>query len=287
MPSSMTGFGQADANGFHVEIKSVNHRYRDIRIKVPRDIGLVETSVRDMIQRAVHRGKVDVIVTHLSGAQAGEKPWVNWDLARAAHKDLCAMAEEFGGEVTFRDVLLVPGVLEQTPDNPDDMAPLVIEALSLALENFNDARSREGAHLAEDILERVASLDAMTRTMKDLASNAAHVYKERLYANLNALLATRNTILDEARLEQEVALLADRSDVTEELVRLGGHIRLLEETIAHGSGPIGRQADFILQEINREINTIGSKSQLAELSRLVIDAKTELEKIREQIQNIE
>jgi uncharacterized protein (TIGR00255 family) len=123
--------------------------------------------------------------------------------------------------------------------------------------------------------------------MKDLASDITNVYRDRLHANLTALLSDKTSMIDAVRLEQEVALLADKCDITEELVRLNSHIRVLEETIVNQTGPIGRQTDFILQEINREINTIGSKSQINALSRIVIDAKTEMEKIREQIQNIE
>jgi uncharacterized protein (TIGR00255 family) len=127
----------------------------------------------------------------------------------------------------------------------------------------------------------------MKDTMKALATDMTKVYKERLHANLNALLSDKSSMIDEVRLEQEVALLADRSDITEELVRLESHIRSLEDSMNLHTGPIGRHTDFILQEVSREVNTIGSKSQVPTISRLVIDAKTEIEKIREQIQNIE
>ncbi len=287
MPSSMTGFGQADAHGYHVEIKSVNHRYKDIRVKMPRDLAAFEMSVRDMVSEAVHRGKVDVTVSRTPSMEAHEKMAVNWDLAKAYYDDLCIMARDFGGEVSFRDILLVPGVLSEGPAQRDDQQPLVREAVHEALVSFSRARENEGRNLARDIVDRAAALTRMTGAMKDLARHMTSVYKDRLHASLSALLAEKTSMIDEVRLEQEVALLADKSDITEELVRLESHLRMLEETINGRGAPIGRQADFILQEINREINTIGSKSQVSALSRLVIDAKTELEKIREQVQNIE
>lgn len=287
MPSSMTGFGQADAHGYHVEIKSVNHRYKDIRVKVPRDLAALEMPVRDMVSEVVHRGKVEVSVNRTTPFQAQERMTVNWDLARSSYEELCVMARNYGGEVSFRDVLLVPGVMSEGTAQREDQLPLVQEAVRGALDSFTRARESEGRNLVRDITARVASLTGMTRAMKELASEITTVYKERLHASLSALLSDKTPMIDEVRLEQEVALLADKSDITEELVRLESHIRLLEETVTGRGGPIGRQTDFILQEINREVNTIGSKSQMGALSRLVIDAKTELEKIREQIQNIE
>ena len=287
MPSSMTGFGQADVQGYHVEIKSVNHRYKDIRVKMPRDLAALEMPVRDMVSEVVQRGKVDVSVNRIASAEAQEKMTVNWDLAKSYYEDLCALARNYGGEVSFRDVLLIPGVLSEGQVQREDQLPLVREAVREALDSFSLARENEGRNLVGDMTSRVAALSGLTGTMKDLATEMTNVYKDRLHANLSALLSDKTSMIDEMRLEQEVALLADKSDITEELVRHESHIRLLEETITGRGGPIGRQTDFILQEINREINTIGSKSQMSALSRLVIDAKTELEKIREQIQNIE
>jgi uncharacterized protein (TIGR00255 family) len=287
MPRSMTGFGQADIHGYHVEIKAVNHRYRDIRVKMPRDLSALEMTVRDMVSEVVQRGKVDVTVSRAQSAEGQERVKINRDLARAYYEELCVLARELGGEASFRDVLLMPGVIDEGTVAMEDQLPLVREAVGQAVESFSRAREQEGRNLSEDIRARTAALLAMTGAMKGLATDMTNVYKERLQASLHALLADKSTVIDEVRLEQEVALLADKSDITEELVRLGSHIRLLEETITGQSGPVGRQTDFILQEINREINTIGSKSQIHALSRLVIDAKTELEKIREQVQNIE
>jgi uncharacterized protein (TIGR00255 family) len=212
---------------------------------------------------------------------------INWDLARIYHEDLSQMAQAFGGQVTFRDIILIPGVMSEGPSRTDDQWQVIRDALTQAIESFCKAKEDEGNHLKSDIQARVAALLELSKTMKDLATDMTKVYRDRLHANLNALLSEKANVIDEVRLEQEVALLADKCDITEELVRLEIHIRSLEDAMNVKTGPIGRRADFILQEISRELNTIGSKSQATGLSRMVIDAKTEIEKIREQIQNIE
>jgi uncharacterized protein (TIGR00255 family) len=287
MPRSMTGFGQADAHGYHVEIKGVNHRFKDIRVKLPKDLSSLEIQVRDKVSGGINRGKVDVTVTRTPSVETKEGLSINWNLAQAYHEDLSKMARTFGGEVTFRDILLVPGVLFEKTTQVEEQWRIIDQAVKEALDAFTVARENEGNNLKSDIQSRVKTLLNMKDKMKALATDMTTVYKERLHANLNALLSDKSTMIDDVRLEQEVALLADRSDITEELVRLESHIRSLEDSMNLQTGPIGRHTDFLLQEISREVNTIGSKSQITEISRLVIDAKTEIEKIREQVQNIE
>lgn len=283
----MTGFGQADANGYHVEIKGINHRYRDIRVKLPKDLSSLEIPIKDMFSEAVQRGKVEVTVTRNTTIDPQERMAINWDLARIYHEDLSRMSEAFGGEVTFRDIILFPGVMSEKMDQADDQWHLIQPTLTEALESFSRAKENEGEHLRSDIQSRVVTLLQMSKMMKSLATTMTKVYRDRLHANLNALVSEKANVFDEVRLEQEVALLADKCDITEELVRLESHIRSLEDTMNMLTEPIGRRSDFILQEISRELNTIGSKSQITALSRTVIDAKTEIEKIREQVQNIE
>ena len=178
MPSSMTGFGQADAHGYHVEIKSVNHRYKDIRVKMPRDLAAFEMSVRDMVSEAVHRGKVDVTVSRTPSMEAHEKMAVNWDLAKAYYDDLCIMARDFGGEVSFRDILLVPGVLSEGPAQRDDQQPLVREAVHEVL-SFTGPRERGGEPGPVTL-----STGQLTR-MTGHETCKAHdkVYKDRLHAS--------------------------------------------------------------------------------------------------------
>jgi uncharacterized protein (TIGR00255 family) len=177
--------------------------------------------------------------------------------------------------------------MSEKMDQADDQWHLIQPTLTEALESFSRAKENEGEHLRSDIQSRVVTLLQMSKMMKSLATTMTKVYRDRLHANLNALVSEKANVFDEVRLEQEVALLADKCDITEELVRLESHIRSLEDTMNMLTEPIGRRSDFILQEISRELNTIGSKSQITALSRTVIDAKTEIEKIREQVQNIE
>lgn len=285
MPSSMTGYGQADAGGYHVEIKGVNHRFKEIRIKLPRDLSQVEMHVRNAVQGAIQRGKVDVIVTR--GALEAEKGGLslNWELAQACYDDLVRMAERFGGEVSFRDVLLIPGVMSELDGETEERWALIREPLETAIQVFLDSRLEEGMRLRHDILQRVEALRGMCASVKLQAEGMPEAYRDRLKANLDSLLADKAGI-DEMRLAQEVAMMAEKCDITEELVRLQSHLEALSE-VMHTDGAIGRRLDFMLQEINREWNTIGSKSQDVAISHLVIDAKTELEKIREQAQNIE
>jgi uncharacterized protein (TIGR00255 family) len=283
----MTGFGQADDQGYHVEIKGVNHRFKDIRVKLPKDLSALEIPARDMVSEAVQRGKVDVTITRNPSMDVKEGLSINWNLAQLYYEDLSKMSKSFGGDVTFRDILNIPGVLSEKTNHVEDEWQLIKSTVTEALGSFIKAKENEGNHLRSDIQDRVATLLQMRDKIKALASDMTKVYKDRLHTNLNALLSEKTSMMDEVRLEQEAALLADRCDITEELVRLESHLRSLEDSMNLQTGPIGRHIDFILQEISREINTIGSKSQVPGISRLVIDAKTEIEKIREQVQNIE
>jgi uncharacterized protein (TIGR00255 family) len=287
MPRSMTGFGQADEKGYHVEIKGVNHRYRDVRVKLPRDLTAHEIPVRDLVSEVVSRGKVDLTVTKLASTDVQDRLSINWDLAKVYHQDLVQMVQMFGGEVNFRDVLSLPGVMADSVHDAEEQLPILAEAVRKALGAFLTSKRDEGMRLKEDMSARLDYLSTLQEKMKAEAGGMVGHYRDKLMNRLEELLENRVDKLDEARIEQEVALLADRSDITEELVRLGSHITAFREVIADPDPSIGRRLDFILQEINRELNTIGSKSQLTTLSRIVIEGKAEVEKIREQVQNIE
>ncbi|HNU74006.1 MAG: hypothetical protein BWZ01_02194 [Deltaproteobacteria bacterium ADurb.BinA179] len=287
MPRSMTGFGQSDRNGYHVEIKGVNHRYRDIRIRLPKDLSSFEIPVRDLVHEHVHRGKVEVNVTRGVAAEVQERLPINRELARLYFDDLAGLARDFGGEVTFRDILALPGIMTENIRNPEEQWPLLQEGIISALEAFTTTKDEEGSRLKGDITARLEALVRMHERMKQNAGEMVDIYRERLLARLRELLGDNADRMDEARIEQEVALIADRSDITEELVRLHSHITSFQEVIAAPEPSVGRRLDFMLQEINRELNTIGSKSQIVNLSHIVIEAKAEVEKIREQVQNIE
>lgn len=283
----MTGFGQADGNMYHIEIKGVNNRYKDIRTKLPRELSSLEIPVRELADKVIQRGKVDIVVTKdtSSGLHTGIS--INWDLAQAYYDEIKKMAERFGGEVTFQDILPIPGIMGEASGDAMELWPELKEALNNALRNFYTSKKNEGARLKVDISTRLGTIRDMHKEMKACSNDIVTIYRQRLHENLETLLSDKASIIDDTRLEQEVAILADRSDVTEELVRLDSHIEAFEKVIDSPADPIGRRLDFLLQEINREINTIGSKSQSAPLSHIVISAKTEVEKIREQVQNIE
>ena len=285
MPSSMTGFGQADADGYHVEIRGLNHRYKEIRVKVPRDAAHAEMYVRGAVNEAIQRGKVDVTITVNTSAQEIPPLNINWDLAHAWYDNLRRMAERFGGEVNFRDLMLIPGVTGEKELTSDDRWSVIKGPLEAALKNFLDSRLEEGTRLRHDMLMRVDAIQAMCATVEDMAADMPQAYQEKLKANLENLMTEKFT-WDEVRVAQEVAIMAERCDITEEVVRLKSHLEAFK-AVLESQGAIGRRLDFMLQEINREWNTIGSKSQVLAISHLVIDAKTELEKIREQVQNIE
>jgi len=282
----MTGFGQANDHGYHVEIKGVNHRYRDIRVRLPKDLSSLEIPARDLISKAVSRGKVEVSVNRDARQTAQEKMEINWELARSYFQDLSRLAEDFGGEVCFRDLTVIPGVFSESQRTVEEQWPLLEQTLSQALDAFSRSKEAEGASLYTDIASRVDILVRLKEEMEREAHTMVSLYRDRLKERLDQLLGQNTVILDDIRLEQEIALMADRSDITEELVRLEGHLTSLRTTL-DSSDSIGRRLDFILQEINREINTIGSKGQVMVLSHAVIEAKTEIEKIREQVQNIE
>ena len=287
MPRSMTGFGQADMNGYHIEIKGVNHRYRDIRVRLPKDLSSFELPVRDLVQEYVLRGKVEVNITRGPLSDIQDRLSINWDLARLYFTDLVRLAQDFGGEVTFRDILLMPGIMTENIRDVEEQWPLLKEGLVSALESFTAAKSEEGRRLKADISARLESLARMHEKMKESAGAMVELFRERLTNRLYELLGDKADRVDETRVEQEIAIMADRSDITEALVRLQSHIASFLNVIAFPDPSIGRRLDFMLQEINRELNTIGSKSQILSLSHIVIEAKAEVEKIREQVQNIE
>jgi len=283
----MTGFGQADENGYHIEIKGVNHRYRDIRVKLPKDLSALEIPVRDLVAEHVTRGKVELTVTKLATSDVQERLSINWELARAYHQDLVQMVQLFGGEVNFRDILALPGIMEESMGDAEEQLPVLTAGVRKALNAFIASKRDEGKRLKEDMCSRLDYLTTLQEKMSAEAKGMVAYYRDKLSNRLNELLENRVDKVDEARIEQEVAIIADRSDITEELVRLLSHITSFKDVIADPDPSIGRRLDFILQEINRELNTIGSKSQLTSLSRTVIEGKAEVEKIREQVQNIE
>ena len=285
MPGSMTGYGHADEGGYLVEIKGLNHRYKDIRVKLPRDMNQIEIQVRLAVSDAIQRGKVDVIITRNIAEAEKQGLKINWDYAKAVYTDLKTMAGHFGGEASFRDVILIPGVVGEEDKLLDEQWALISPPLGRALKGFLDSRLEEGEKLGKDMAERIQVLEGIRLSVEASSAGMPKIFAERLSANINSLMQGK-TQVDEVRLAQEIAIMAERCDITEEVVRLKSHFEIFSQTLKSANAA-GRRLEFILQEINREFNTIGSKSQDTSISIFVIDAKTEIEKIREQLQNIE
>jgi uncharacterized protein (TIGR00255 family) len=293
MVRSMTGFGRGEATGetgvVVVEARSVNHRHLDVALRLPRTLASREADVRRLIQARLERGRVDVAVqvAPLAG-ESTQRVRLDTALARqylAAAREL-GRALDLGGEAALPWVLERPGVtrLEEAETAAEDPWPLLEAALGQALDELGARRAAEGARLAEAVRGLHAELTASVAAMARRAPLAVARREERLRERLAALLGERG--VDEARILAEAAIWADKTDVSEELARLAAHLAELAHMLDKG-GAIGRPLDFLLQELLREVNTVGSKSDDLELSQAVLAAKGTLEKIREQGQNLE
>lgn len=292
MIKSMTGFGRYEISEgerkFTVEMKAVNHRYLDVSIKIPKKLSFFESAVRNMLKKYIERGKVDVFVTYEEYTQNNVCIKYNKDIAEEYMKYLDQMAGDFSLENDIRVSTLsrYPEVFtmeEQTMDEEELWRELE-QAVQGAAENFVEAREAEGENLKEDL---IGKLDAMAVHVDFITDRSPHIikeFKEKLREKIQELL--EDTRVDESRLLTEVTIFADRVCVDEELVRLRSHIAQTKEALLAG-GSVGRKLDFIAQEMNREANTILSKTTDIEVSGHAIELKTEIEKVREQIQNIE
>jgi uncharacterized protein (TIGR00255 family) len=294
MIRSMTGFGRAESIGdtcaFTVETRSVNHRHLDIAVRLPPALASLEMEARRLIQSRLERGRIDVAVQLTPAAgQSAQAVRVNTALARRYLAEARALASELGltEEGTVAWLLERPGVTELEDALPLDAAaawPLLAQALGDALDALVARRAAEGAALVSELRGLVAELAAHTSAMAGRAPLAAARRGERLRERLRSLLG--ELPLDEARIITEVAVWAQKTDVTEELVRLRVHLDDFALTLDKG-GPVGRQLDFLIQELNREVNTVAAKADDLELSQAALAAKGVLEKMREQVQNLE
>lgn len=290
----MTGFGQGAAETpalrVEVQIRSVNNRFADIRLRLPDSITARETDLRRRVQPSVRRGRVevDVRLERNRGEVAGAR--VNRAAAAGVLEAARALREALGvpGAIDVSTLLQIPGVLETSVSNTlDDAEWAAVErALDLALAAFEADRAREGAALAQDLAERFARMRAQASGMVGLAGAVPAAIRKKLTDRIQTLLASAE--IDPARLAQEAAFLADRADITEELVRLDGHLGQAASLLSAPDGePVGKRLDFLLQEIQRETNTVCSKSPDLEITRGALDLKAETERVREQIQNLE
>ena len=289
---SMTGFGRGESdNGalkIVVEVKAVNHRYSEITVKQPRQFLALEDKMKKVVGEYIERGKADVFVRTQELADADKPVQVDQKRALAYHEALQALAEAVGTSYhpdPFR-LLTLPEVIVKEETEPDIQAlwPVMESALRQAMDNHIAMRNQEGAHIEENLREKVAGLEVLASRVAERSPLVLNEYKEKLEARIAELLG--NAAVDPERLAQEVAYFAEKSCIDEELVRLQSHFEQFY-TIADQKGSIGRKLDFLIQEMNRETNTIGSKANDLEIGRLVVEMKSELEKVREQIQNIE
>lgn len=290
MIKSMTGYGKAELALEHdrisVEMRSVNHRYGEISIKMPRSLICFENDVRRSVSERLKRGKIDVFI-QLESIADGRPPHINTPLARAYFEAFSSLRQELGIQdpvplaliVSQKDVLAVA-------DNEEDeelMRERLLATVGRAVDALEGMRIREGGELAEDLRGRRATLAQLMERIRARAPSVPAEYAEKIAARLARFAP--DGLPDEARLAQEIALLADRSDITEEQVRFASHLVQFDAAL-QSQEPVGRKLDFLLQEMGREVNTIGSKANDGEITSCVVELKAELEKIREQVQNI-
>ena len=292
MIKSMTGYGRAretlHGRDITVELRSVNNRYLDCTVKMPRMYIFAEDAIKAMVQKKVSRGKVDVFLTiDATGADQAVVS-VNTALAGEYLQGIRKLAAELDlpESVTAWDLSRLPDVLTVTKAEEDleAVSADLCAVLEKAIEAYNAMREREGQKLAEDILGRLAAIETLTAAVEERSPQTVAEYREKLLERMREVLGSAS--VDEGRLLTEAAIFADKVAVDEETVRLRSHLSQLRDML-RSSEPIGRKLDFLIQEVNRESNTIGSKCCDVDIARKVVDLKAEVEKIREQVQNIE
>jgi uncharacterized protein (TIGR00255 family) len=289
---SMTAFGRGEAEGdgyrFTVEVRSVNHRFCDVQVKLPRRYSQFEEEIRKRAAASFSRGRIEVGVTADEALEKAEHLTVDVELARTYARLLRDLQKDLGlgadlrleALLTFRDIFIIG----EDEESRGRSWRVLSGALDGAIAECVRMRTEEGANIAADFSKRLQRLEKLAGEIEARAPLVVQEARDRLAERIQALLG--EVPVDEGRLAQETALFADRSDITEEVVRLRSHVRQFRDQL-DSVGPRGRQLEFLLQEMNREINTIGSKANDLAISRQVIEAKTELERMREQVQNIE
>ena len=292
MVKSMTGYGRAEqtVNGctITVELRSVNNRYLDCNVRIPRLYLFAEDAIKTRVQNTISRGKVDVFVTLDNAGADKVQVSVNKPVADGYYAALKELAETYqlSSDISVSLLSRFPEVLlaEKAEEDLEQMAKDICSVLDSALADFDQMRTREGARLSDDILYRAAAIEDKVALIEARSPQTVSEYRAKLEARMNEVLA--NTQIDPARILTEAAIFADKVAVDEETVRLRSHIGQLREMLSKG-GAIDRKLDFLIQEFNREANTIGSKCSDIDIARHVVDVKAEIEKIREQVQNIE
>ena len=291
MIKSMTGYGKANLSEkereYQVEIKSANHRYLDISVKMPRVLSYLEEEVKKEIASKVKRGKIDVFINFENNSTEGKEIKINTEIAKIYIDELKKLAkqEEISANIEVTEISKLPDVLSiQNKQEDERIKNELLETVSQATTKLVQMRTIEGSKIAEDLLVRIKVIQEKVKEISSLSTGLIDEYVVKLEGRIKEIL--KNQEIDEARLAQEVVIYADKCSVEEEVTRLKSHISQFEKLL-NSEEAIGKKLDFIIQEMNRETNTIGSKANHLDITNEVIDVKTELENIREQIQNVE
>lgn len=287
---SMTGFGRSNVEweklSVTVEVKSVNHRFSEFNIRMPRQFFVIEDKIKKKISEYVTRGRVEVFITLAGTEHIPSKVNVDWQLLDEYIHSIKVIQEKYQLEkISLHDILMREDLItidEKQADN-EELQLFVLNAIGEASQQLQEMRVREGKVLEEDISSQLSTLEKKVVSLREYAPNVVHHYMERLRRRMDDLA---NGVIDESRLVNEVAIFADKADINEELTRLQSHIDQFQK-IMKMNEPIGRKLDFLLQEMNREVNTIGSKANDSDVAREVVEMKSLLEKMKEQVQNIE
>lgn len=291
MIKSMTGFGRGkyekDGRNYSIDIKSVNHKYSDIGIRMPRILNPFEDRIRKKMAETILRGKIDVFVNFENYSNIGNTIHFNLELAKEYVKGLEELAKETGVEYNMDVMALakMPEILKIEEDESEEiLGKELMLALDEALKNFVQMREVEGQKLIQDMEKRMAWIEEKVNEIEKYSGTLVKEYMQKLESRVKELMDAK--VVDENRLAQEIVIFSDKSSIEEELTRLKSHIMQFRNFLKENS-PIGKKFDFLIQEMNREINTIGSKANCLEITNRVIEVKTEIENIREQVQNIE
>jgi uncharacterized protein (TIGR00255 family) len=288
----MTGFGRAEVSSpvgsLTVELSSVNNRFLEMSVRIPRQLSLLEMQIRELISSRVNRGQINLSVTLDDTDAAVQRTLINTRLASAYAKQLKALQKELklAGEVTMHDLVLVPDILKPDKERVDheQVWKLVEKALTKALTDLIAMRKKEGQAMATDMQQRLVAMKKAITEIEKRSIGATEIYRDKLQQRISSLLESGQA--EQLRLEEEIALFAERTDITEECTRLKSHIDLYQQALKMKE-PAGKRLNFILQEMNREANTIGSKCSEFAISSLAISLKEEIEKLRELVQNVE
>ena len=291
MIKSMTGYGRAklskDDREYQIEIKSVNHRYLDISVRIPKQLSYLEETIKKEIAKKVKRGKIDVFVTFENNSLEGTEIKINTELAKAYIDELKKLAEKENilSDIQVTEISKYPDVLNiQSSQDDEKITEEVLETITIATDNLVQMRGTEGNKISEDLLKRLNIINKKVEEIAKLSTGLIEEYVVKLEERINEIL--KNQEIDKTRLAQEVVIYADKCSIEEEVTRLNSHISQFKNLL-NSNEAIGKKLDFIIQEMNRETNTIGSKANNLEITNGVIDIKTEIENIREQVQNIE